>query len=91
MTVTWLNAECTEAIVTRGWLRKRQAHVVRTAESTISEQWRFASGRPVAESDWYLAMDLERLRNKELRRNADNRDWVAADDYPKARLMERRS
>lgn len=88
MKIEFLNPECTEAIVTRGWWRKRQAHVERG-----SYRWQFVStGRQV--SAWVNAR-IDAAFSREIRRRDDEvnagREWVDTAPFPKARLLERRS
>lgn len=87
MKIEWLNAECTEAIVTRGWWRwKRQAHVKRDGG------WFFAvSGRYVSQSIIRaLQKAHERAKRDEDRRKVDA-DWtpVRRARLPEARLIDR--
>lgn len=92
MKIEFLNADCTEAIVTRGWFAKRQAHVVRVSDiHNNCWAWRFvASERRVVDSDWSLARELEHSRGAELIRRAEEKDWrPVTGQFPKARLLKR--
>jgi hypothetical protein len=90
MKILWLDEHCTRAIVTRGWFRKRSAAVTREANDA-AHVWRFASGREVYDSDWYLSRELERHRIRELHNRAEQRDWIDTGRIPTARLLKGRT
>lgn len=99
MKIQWLNPECTSAVITRGWFRKRTAIVQRTWNAEWREwHWHFASGRYVSDSDKKLAVSLTEARQDELdrqidarRKQDDQRDWVDTGSFPKARALKGRT
>jgi hypothetical protein len=103
MKIEWLNGDLTEAIVTRGWFRKRQAHVrLGRYEKMLSiglpltvEGWVFATtGNHVG---WWVSWSLdddrrmarERLKRGARRTQADS-EWVPVRSLPEARVVERK-
>lgn len=72
MKVEWLNAKCTEAIVTVGWVRRRQAHLYIEHPGRIWEHK--TTGRDV--SAW-LDWRMDAARARELARRNKNRETLA--------------
>lgn len=84
MKIEWLNRERTEAIVTRGWWRrKRRAHVERfEPEHSWEKRWRFVpSGNLAAD----IAYEVERQRALAIGRDKHDADWQPVCDLPVAR------
>lgn len=92
MTIEWLDEECTEAIVTRGWFRKESAEVIRNHGGQNNHwNWYFKNtGRCVCDVDYSLGETIESRRDWARKRIADSRDWVDTGRFPKARLLERK-
>lgn len=90
MKIEWLNADCTEAIVTRGWFRKSQARV-RWHASTEKSGWRYAANDEQCE-DWLCAALYDAdARERRIRTEARKRSaWQPVARFPKARLLERK-
>lgn len=99
MKIEWLNDECTEAIVTRGWFRKRWAHVKRgnrlvsgDYSDTYRDCWVFAAtGRYVGwRTDSALDGDIARRKAQRERDRIAGKEWVPVPALPAARLVERK-
>jgi hypothetical protein len=81
MKIEWLNEDCTEAIVTRGWFRKRRAHIKRddTWACPTTSVWKFVNtGRWLSSGKGILIEDdVERARAKKMKRRAIeiDREW----------------
>ena len=83
MRIEWLNGEMTEALVIKGWFRKRQARLLRT--EYYGPVWKFAvSGNEAGGS---LRRALESERRREERRREIDRDWQPVESLPSARLL----
>lgn len=94
MKIEWLNADCTEAIVTRGWWRPKST-VVHLSADTLTDlraRWMFSATRRVVQDvNWTLAGELSASYRKALRDAADSTDWTDTGRMPKARLLGRRA
>lgn len=96
MKISWLNEDCTEAIVTRGWWRPKSAEVKRIEmpepQHPPKDGWVFANtGRHVILVDFWLAGELESCRTKELERRANDRDWLDTGRFPRAQVVGRKT
>lgn len=80
MKIEWLNAECTEAIVTRGWFRKVQAHVIRD-----NAYWTFAATKRRMPRRFDRELDEAMERDRHARH-----EWVPVAALPSAHLLERK-
>ena len=80
MTITWLDDECNEAELTRGFWRVRRAIVSRHEDGRVNSNgtmihfsgWKYLSGRSV---EFDLDRMLERRRTLDLRRRDREEDW----------------
>ncbi len=75
--------ECTEAIVTRGWVRKEQANVRRCPDSY---RWLFVASKRRVEQTFQKWLDEQREYAL-----TTEREWVPVRALPPARVVERKS
>lgn len=95
MKIEWLDPErCHEAIVTRGWFRKRQARVVWFVATVHGEWsgWMYALNGERCE-EWLSTALYEADANERARRLAERKRsaWQPVDKFPRASLVERKS
>lgn len=90
MKIQFLNTDCTEAVVTRGWFRPMRAHVV---FKPTDGWWYFAlTERRLdhsADSKLCRRMNAEKFAQRE--REYAGKEWIPVDRFPRARLVERKS
>jgi hypothetical protein len=79
--IVWLNDSLTEALVTRGWWRKRQARVYLFTEGGT---WRYRIDS--SRVGFWLDESLDRARVKERKRRT--RYWQPVLPLPKARVAK---
>lgn len=80
MKIEWLNPEMTEAVVTRGIFRKRQAQI-RRVSTNYSDTWVFMSGR-----SFPYPRTVECHRDAELRLRDRDLDWQPVRSLPRAEV-----
>lgn len=93
MKIQWLDEACTEAIVTRGWFRKRQAHVKLFGE-LLGRTWRFLPSRNEVRQDSWLAICLDSERHARTATPRPPRrpsDWQPVRALPPARVVGRKA
>ena len=87
MKIEWLNDDCTEAYVIKGWFRKRRAHV------------RWQQIKPFDYCGWVYLPSERRVvgdvvvdtLNAQRERSRKEQDWQPIRALPPARLVERKT
>ena len=83
MKIEWLNDDCTEAYVTKGWFRKRRAHVYRDKDSY---RWTFVTSKRRVEQTFQGWISDRREKAM-----TTDREWQPVRALPPARLVERKT
>ncbi len=98
MKITWLNDEMTEAVITRGWWRKKQASVVRSKDSKDEfrhdyewkRHWFFVETGYLIGKGYSIKLEKARQRRTAEAewKSRHGKEWVPVVGLPRARLLK---